>query len=145
MAFATFLVWWLRIGACGVGACGFWRLWFLALMTATHLNNVKIFVWGKNICMTSKKTPLKWDGLWCCIEFQQCCPISRLRIKRLRLFKRGKLFSLTCINNVLMGSCHKRQKPQAPTPQAPICNRQKRKVANAIVFLTAILTLPNLT
>jgi len=30
-----------------------------------------------------------------------------------------------------MGSCHKRQKPQAPTPQAPICNRQTRKVANA--------------
>ena len=30
-----------------------------------------------------------------------------------------------------MGSCHKRQKPQAPTPQAPIRNRQTRKVANA--------------
>ena len=28
------------------------------------------------------------------------------------------------------GSCHKRQKPQAPTPQAPIRNRQTRKVAN---------------
>jgi len=26
LAFATFLVWQLRIGACGVGACGFWRL-----------------------------------------------------------------------------------------------------------------------
>jgi len=25
MAFATFLVWWLRTGACGVGARGFWR------------------------------------------------------------------------------------------------------------------------
>jgi len=25
------------------------------------------------------------------------------------------------------GSCHKRQKPQAPTPQAPIRNRQKEK------------------
>ena len=25
MAFATFLVWWLRTGACGFGACGFWR------------------------------------------------------------------------------------------------------------------------
>jgi len=31
----------------------------------------------------------------------------------------------------LPGSCHKRQKPQAPTPQAPIRNRQTRKVANA--------------
>ena len=29
------------------------------------------------------------------------------------------------------GSCRKRQKPQAPTPQAPIRNRQTRKVANA--------------
>ena len=29
------------------------------------------------------------------------------------------------------GSCHKRQKPQAPTPQEPIRNRQMRKVANA--------------
>jgi len=29
------------------------------------------------------------------------------------------------------GSGHKRQKPQAPTPQAPIRNRQTRKVANA--------------
>jgi len=29
------------------------------------------------------------------------------------------------------GSCHKRQKPQAPTPQAPIRNSQTTKVANA--------------
>ena len=28
------------------------------------------------------------------------------------------------------GSWHKRQKPQAPTPQAPMRNRQMRKVAN---------------
>jgi len=32
---------------------------------------------------------------------------------------------------VSMGSCHKRQKPQAPTPQASIRNRQTTKVANA--------------
>jgi len=31
----------------------------------------------------------------------------------------------------IKGSCHKRQKHQAPTPQAPIRNRQTRKVANA--------------
>ena len=37
------------------------------------------------------------------------------------------------------GSCHKRQKPQAP-----IRNRQTRKVANA-KGLNALLTLPNLT
>ena len=35
---------------------------------------------------------------------------------------------------VKQGSCHKRQKPQAPTPQAPIRNRQTRKVANAKVL-----------
>jgi len=33
-----------------------------------------------------------------------------------------------------LGSCHKRQKAQAPTPQAPIGNRQTRKVANAKVL-----------
>jgi len=32
---------------------------------------------------------------------------------------------------VRKGSCNKRQKPQAPTPQAPIRNRQTRKAANA--------------
>ena len=30
-----------------------------------------------------------------------------------------------------LGSCHKRQKPQAPTPLAPIRNRQTRKSAIA--------------
>jgi len=34
----------------------------------------------------------------------------------------------------LTGCYHKRQKPQAPTPQAPIRNRQTRKVANAKVL-----------
>ena len=33
-----------------------------------------------------------------------------------------------------MGSCHKRQKAKAPTPQAPIRNRETRKVANAKVL-----------
>jgi len=32
---------------------------------------------------------------------------------------------------IYLGSCHKRQKPQAPTPQAPIRKRQTIKVANA--------------
>jgi len=32
---------------------------------------------------------------------------------------------------LFMGSCHKRQKPQAQTPQAPIRNRHTRKMANA--------------
>ena len=34
-------------------------------------------------------------------------------------------------NSKETGRFHKRQKPQAPTPQAPIRNRQTRKVANA--------------
>jgi len=42
----------------------------------------------------------------------------------------SSLQALWCKNE---GSCHKRQKPQAPTPQAPIRNRQTRKVANAKV------------
>jgi len=37
------------------------------------------------------------------------------------------------LNTLQWGRCHKRQKPQAPTPQAPIRNRQTRKVANAEV------------
>ena len=39
--------------------------------------------------------------------------------------------TLNCFKDAILGSCHKRQKPQAPTPQAPIRNRQTRKVANA--------------
>jgi len=33
LAFATFLNWRSRIGACGVGACGFWRLLQLPRLT----------------------------------------------------------------------------------------------------------------
>jgi len=43
----------------------------------------------------------------------------------------GKKMSSNLSILVKMASCHKRQKPQAPTPQAPISNRQTRKVANA--------------
>jgi len=43
------------------------------------------------------------------------------------MFQRKRLFK----NVLIPGSCHKRQKPQAPTPLAPIRNRQTRKVANA--------------
>ena len=43
-------------------------------------------------------------------------------------------------------SGHKRQKPQAPTPQAPIRNRQTRKVANAKgLYRNTNLSKPNLT
>ena len=36
----------------------------------------------------------------------------------------------TEVSEFIRGSCQKRQKPQAPTPQAPIRNRQTRKVAH---------------
>jgi len=45
----------------------------------------------------------------------------------------------------ILGSCHKRQKPQAPTPQAPIAVTAKREKSQTPKVLTAILTLPNLT
>jgi len=44
---------------------------------------------------------------------------------------KGGMVTVTENGLVLLGSCHKRQKPQAPTPQAPIRNRQTRQVANA--------------
>jgi len=54
----------------------------------------------------------------------QCCPMQTTGTR--------KLIGLRCSDlYIWLGSCHKRQKPQAPTPQAPIRNRQTRKVANA--------------
>ena len=41
------------------------------------------------------------------------------------------LFQILAEECFKWGSCHKRQKLQAPTPQAPIRNRQTRKVVNA--------------
>jgi len=50
------------------------------------------------------------------------------------------------LNHDSLGSCHKRQKSQAPTPQAPIRNRQTRKVAIAKgLNRNTNLTQPNLT
>ena len=43
------------------------------------------------------------------------------------------------------GSCHKRQKPQAPAPQARQSVTAKRDRSQTPKVLTAILTLPNLT
>jgi len=53
--------------------------------------------------------------------------------------------SKNLIHLFLVGSCPKRQKPQAPTPQAPIRNRQTRNVANAKgLNRNTDLTQPNL-
>jgi len=51
-----------------------------------------------------------------------------------RLKKNKKKFEQKKKSLKKQGSCHERQKPQAPTPQAPICNRQTRKVAYAKVL-----------
>jgi len=58
------------------------------------------------------------------------------------IFTKKQITLFTCL-----GSCHKRQKPQAPTMQAPIIrNRQTRKVANAQgLNRNTNLTKPNLT
>jgi len=56
------------------------------------------------------------------------------------------LFNVKLCRVENLGSCHKRQKPQAPTPQAPIRNWQTRKVANAKgLNRNTNLTLPNPT
>jgi len=56
------------------------------------------------------------------------------------------MFFLNEENWDIVDSCHKRQKPQAPTPQAPVRNRQTRKVANAKgLNRNTNLTKPNLT
>jgi len=47
------------------------------------------------------------------------------------VYQQKRYFRLKLKTDVTSGSCHKRQKPQAPTPQALIRNRQTRKVANA--------------
>jgi len=49
-----------------------------------------------------------------------------LNVKKKKCLIQGDKFS---------GSCHKRQKQQAPTPQAPIRDNQTRKVANAKVLI----------
>ena len=80
----------------------------------------KIYLGTKNCSATALTRSGKWEAL---------------HVKNLSLCQKG--------------SCHKRQKPQAPTPQAPIRNRQsvtaKREKSQTPKVLTAILTLPNLT
>jgi len=43
--------------------------------------------------------------------------------------------ALTSLLKDILGGIRQRQKPQAPTPQAPVRNRQTRKVANAKVCM----------
>ena len=56
-----------------------------------------------------------------------CC--STLKMNRVVYLKQNRERNKTF--EAITGSCHKCQKPQAPTPRAPIRNRQTRKVANA--------------
>jgi len=58
--------------------------------------------------------------------------ISEVRVQyRRAILSYGKFKPASTHPFVFSGSYHKRQKPHAPTPQAPIRNRQTRKVANA--------------
>jgi len=67
-------------------------------------------------------------------------------ILRRTLFMSSSRGRIKRSSKVGAGSCLKRQKPQAPTPQAPIRNRQTREVANAKVLKRITnLTWPNLT
>jgi len=54
-------------------------------------------------------------------------------MKKPRFYKYHFEFELVKVREIQWksGSCLKHQKSQAPTPQAPIRNRQTRKVANA--------------
>jgi len=63
-------------------------------------------------------------------------PMGMLRHNYTPIRKPASIVLFECLNLILVcsfisGSCHKRQKPLAPTPQAPIRNRQTRKVAIA--------------
>jgi len=55
--------------------------------------------------------------------------LSCVTYERISCYPRSSPAGIDVLSN--WGSCHKRQKPQAPTPQAPIRNRQMRKDANA--------------
>jgi len=81
-----------------------WRLWFLALSNAP----------------TNSNRP-----------FAQ----STTKISSKELPEKNRTLEITFQGSTMRGtgSCHKRQKTQAPTPQEPIRNRQTRKVANAKV------------
>ena len=61
---------------------------------------------------------------------------SPLKVANSNLFYPARQTRNTCFREFLPGSCHKRQKPQAPTPQAPIRNRQTRRVSNAKVRIS---------
>jgi len=80
------------------------------------------FVWGSEI----KSYSLAW--LILCLR---CGPLWKE--KGCKIFGSCSCYILLLGLGLLKptGSCHKRQKPQAPTPQAPIRNHQTIKVANA--------------
>jgi len=50
LAFATFFVWRLRTGACGVGACGYWRYRMPPEKTKYEFEYFReaALCWGKN-------------------------------------------------------------------------------------------------
>jgi len=56
---------------------------------------------------------------------------AEIQLRKNALSVSDEISTSSSIRAKTLESCHKRRKPQAPTPQAPIRNRQTRKVANA--------------
>jgi len=88
--------------------------------TLTRLTTVEMNTWGG--------VPLvgTFQRTYCLSENFHIgtCPEETDTLGKFSLKSLPPAAPLTC-------SCHQRQKPQAPTPQAPIRNRLTRKIANA--------------
>jgi len=85
LAFATFLVWRLRTGACGVGACGFWRY----RMPPTYLHHtVKRVVQEEALSYYSKTALL--ITVWIVDGLSRCRALtSELRVRYKKCYEKG--------------------------------------------------------
>ena len=88
-----------------------------------------LYLFSKNLCI--------WEPLQRNTVSSESFIFEELIDKELPVSQFSRGTTVFCSSSHRMkfslGSCHKRQKPQAPTPQAPIRNRQTSKVAIAKV------------
>ena len=115
-----------------------WSIWQYGLLFPGALK-------GRWFCLeeseSSKVIGFDWRAQWHLRWRRQRCaggapcggtvilaknPTTDHRIKTLEIWTK-----ICSMRGDFLGSCHKRHKPQAPTPQTPVRNRQTRKVANA--------------